>query len=61
MSNTNKYHECNALRNIENISIQKIKGRWCWVFWDDQKANQAHGIRFCPYCGKRLEGQDTDE
>lgn len=56
MNNQSNCHECNALRSIDNISIQNIKGRWCWVFWDDKKGNQAHGIGFCPYCGEKLEG-----
>lgn len=49
------YHECTALRNIDNISIQKIKNHWYWVFWNDKKGNRAYGIAFCPYCGKRLQ------
>lgn len=56
MSETvNKYHECKAMRTVDDISIQKIKGRWYWVFWNDKKGNQAHGIGFCPYCGEQLE------
>lgn len=51
----NKYHECKAMQTASDISIQKIKGHWCWVFWNDKKGNQAHGIGFCPYCGERLE------
>lgn len=52
---TDRYHDCKALRNIDDISIQKIKKHWYWVFWNDKKGNQAHGIGFCPYCGKRLQ------
>lgn len=50
---TNNYHECKALRNVDDITIQKIQGNWCWVFWG-KKRNQAFGIGFCPYCGKPL-------
>lgn len=51
---TNNYHECEILRTAKNISIQKIDKHYYWTFWDDKKGNQAHGIKFCPYCGKEL-------
>lgn len=55
MSKTeNKQHKCKAMISSDNISIQKINGKWYWVFWDDKKGNKAHGIGFCPYCGKNL-------
>jgi len=50
-----KYHECEALKKQSTISVQKVQGRWCWVFWSDKKSNEAHGIDFCPYCGEKLE------
>lgn len=56
-----KYHECEALANEDIISVQKINGRWCWVFWDYKKGNQAHEISFCPYCGENLNEPRTDE
>ena len=49
------YHECKALSNIDNISIQKIKGKWCWIYWNEKGNPMGHGLRFCPYCGKLLE------
>lgn len=55
-----RYHECEALANEDIISIQKIDGKWGWVFWDDRKGNQAHGIAFCPYCGKDLNEPEDE-
>lgn len=57
MTNTN-FHECNSLETIHSITIQKIHGRWLWVFWDDKKGNVAHEISYCPYCGKSLHETD---
>ena len=47
-------HECKTMSSFDKISIQKHDGKWYWVFWDDKKGNTAHGIRYCPYCGKSL-------
>lgn len=52
---TNKYHECETLRNIDDISIQKILGKWCWIYWDKKGNPIGHGLKFCPYCGKCLQ------
>lgn len=52
---TTNYHECKILRNVDNISIQKIKGKWCWIYWNEKGSPMGHGLRFCPYCGKLLE------
>ncbi len=49
-----RYHECKILQTHDDISIQKIKGYWNWVFWNDKKGNRAHGIGYCPYCGAEL-------
>lgn len=49
-----KYHECETINKSENASIEKINGNWTWVFWNDKKGNQGHGIRYCPYCVKDL-------
>jgi len=49
-----KYHECEILKNQDTVSIQKVNGRWLWIFWSDNKGNEAHGIDFCPYCGEKL-------
>ncbi len=51
-----KYHECETINKCDNVSIEKIKGHWTWIFWDDKKGNTGHGIRYCPYCGKDLTG-----
>lgn len=48
-------HECNALEKCEFISIEKVQGRWMWIF-HKKKKTEAHGIKFCPYCGDKLEG-----
>lgn len=50
-----RFHECKHLDTIQSVTIQKINGRWLWVFWDDKKGNTAHEISHCPYCGKSLE------
>lgn len=50
-----KYHECKTINKSENISIEKINGHWTWIFWNDKKGNQGHGIRYCPYRGNDLE------
>ena len=48
-------HECEALKNtIVDISIETIKGRWYLIFWKES-CTEAHGIAYCPYCGKKLE------
>ena len=51
---SSKYHECETINKSENISIEKINGNWTWIFWNDKKGNQGHGIEFCPYCGEML-------
>ena len=50
-----KYHECDVINQADNISIEKIRKHWYWVFWNDKKGNQAHGIGYCPYCGDKLD------
>ena len=49
------FHSCKLLDTIQNISVQRINGKWLWCFWDDKKGNVAHEIRNCPYCGKLLQ------
>lgn len=34
-----KYHECETINKSENVSIEKIKGSWTWIFWNDKKGN----------------------
>ena len=47
-------HNCDILeRSDVDISIQTIKCQWYWVFWG-KSTNEAHAIKFCPYCGKKL-------
>lgn len=51
----NERHECETIRKSQvPISIEKIDGKWHWIFWGEEK-NQAHGIWYCPYCGEKLE------
>lgn len=59
---SSKYHECKTINKSNDVSIEKINGSWNWVFWNDKKGNQAHGIRYCPYCGKDsdLEEKESD-
>lgn len=49
------YHKCETLRNIDNISIQKIKGKWYWIYWKEKGNPIGNGLKFCPYCGKCLQ------
>ena len=50
-----QYHECETINKSENISVEKINGCWTWIFWNDKKGNQGHGIGYCPYCGAKLD------
>lgn len=43
------------MKKSNKISIEKINGKWLWIFWDDKTENQCHGIRYCQYCGKYLD------
>ncbi len=47
-------HECKVMKSCNSISIEKIQGRWFWIF-HKKKKTEAHGIKFCPYCGGKLE------
>lgn len=49
---TTNYHECEVIRNIDNISIQRIKGKWYWIYWGEKGNPIGNGLKFCPYCGK---------
>lgn len=61
MENT-RHHECEALKKIDDISVQRIRGNWCWVFWGTKKGNPtAHGIGYCPYCGTNLYEELKEE
>ena len=51
----NEWHECEIIRKSKaHISVEKLKKRLYLIIWGEKK-NEAHGIRFCPYCGEKLE------
>lgn len=54
----NDNHECKTMESCNSISIEKIQGKWLWIFHKKKKM-EAHGIRFCPYCGVKLEDLDN--
>ncbi len=49
-----KYHQCEILDNTDDITVQKVNEKWTWIYWG-QKKTEGHVIKFCPYCGKKLE------
>lgn len=53
-------HECKALKSCNSISIEKVQGKWLWIF-HKKKKTEAHGIKFCPYCGVKLEDSEEKE
>ncbi len=53
-------HECKALKSCNSISIEKVQGKWLWIF-HKKKKTEAHGIKFCPYCGVKLEDLEEKE
>lgn len=49
-----KLHVCDTMRKSRvDIDIEKINDKWFWIFWAHTKS-QAHEIRYCPYCGEKL-------
>lgn len=51
----NERHECEIIQKSKApVSIEKMNEKWYWILWGEKK-NEAHGIRFCPYCGEKLE------
>lgn len=58
----NDNHECETMKSCNSISIEKVQGKWLWIFHKKKKKKtEAHGIKFCPYCGDKLEGDVMPE
>lgn len=50
----NPMHVCETMQKSSvDINIEKIYGIWFWVFYGKTKS-EAHGIKYCPYCGMKL-------
>lgn len=56
----NNAHECKTMESCNSISIEKVQGKWLWIF-HKKKKTEAHGIKFCPYCGVNLEDLEETE
>ena len=54
-----KDHECEAMKNFENISVEKydVNGVIDWFHHLHLKGenDKAMAILFCPYCGNELK------
>jgi len=55
---TKMVHECEALKNNEELSVEYNNG---WLYIDESVRIAGHedccfatGIKFCPYCGDKL-------
>lgn len=59
MSKPFLFHECESIMTSNDISIQKLNETWVWVFLSDNIGIQAHGIRYCPYCGEKLTKEEA--
>ena len=55
-----KEHNCERLSKQNFISVEqhnyKGSARWFWIY----KA-QMHEVKFCPYCGCDLEGEQKED
>lgn len=50
----NPMHVCETMQKSRvDINIEKIGEDWFWVFYGKTKG-EAHGIKYCPYCGMKL-------
>lgn len=51
-----KEHICKTIENCDFVTIVSEDDRkWLWKFSPKNKKTTAHGILYCPYCGKKLK------
>lgn len=55
-----KEHNCKHLKNCKFASVVKYKYSDDKKGWYIQFGNVIHGIKYCPYCGMRLEDEMED-
>lgn len=64
MSRVVKEHNCKALREqfrstddemaVQKIDLEVKEQSWFLVNYRKKESDIAFGIRYCPYCGKKL-------
>jgi hypothetical protein len=52
-----KEHNCKHLKNCKFASVVKYQYSDDKKGWYIQFGNVLHGIKYCPYCGMRLEDE----
>lgn len=53
-----KEHNCKHLKNCKFASVVKYQYSDDKKGWYIQFGNVLHGIKYCPYCGVRLEDEN---
>lgn len=53
-----KEHNCKHLKNCKFASVVKYQYSDDKKGWYIQFGNVLHGIKYCPYCGMRLEEEN---
>lgn len=53
-----KEHNCKHLKNCKFASVVKYQYSDDKKGWYIQFGNVLHGIKYCPYCGMRLEDEN---